>query len=294
MSRPLVPLALFALAILGIGSAPSADLILESGRERGSRRRIVASSPDATLSPTEAVLRAEVDGKYRNLLAVISVPQDRDTYTEFSDYGFSNTPAWGGYSGLPPAYWVYVAPHWYLWKDQGAVSPVAAVTSGRRSWGPEQATGEPDTDGPGDLVTAWASRTQDEQDEWLELEYDQAFKPTGVIVHETLSPGALTRITMFQSNSEEADAWRGSDPTPWTAEHGVSLIPVSVAFETKKIRIYLASKDVPGWNELDAVGLIDSRGKTHWAIHATASSTYAEPASPPERLKVLGDAPRSR
>jgi hypothetical protein len=239
------------------------------------------------------VRRAAVNGKYHHLLAVISVPQDEATYTAFSDYGHSTIEAWGGYSGLPPAYWVYVAPHWYLWKDQRVEIPdlgpatVAPEGPPARSWGPEQATGEPDTDGPGDLVTAWASRTQDEQDEWLELEYDQAFKPTGVIVHETLHPGALNRITMFQSNTEETDAWRGTDPTPRSAEDGVSIIPVTVPFETNKIRVYLASKEVPGWNEIDAVGLIDSRGKTHWAVRATASSTYAENAA-------LGYSPRGQ
>jgi hypothetical protein len=121
----------------------------------------------------------------------------------------------------------------------------------------------------------------------LELEYDQSFKPTGVIVHETFHPGALNRITMFQSNTEETDAWRGTDPTPRSAEHGVSIVPVTVPFETNKIRLYLASKEVPGWNEIDAVGLIDGRGKTHWAVHATASSTYAENAA-------LGYSPRVR
>jgi hypothetical protein len=275
-------LALLALVSLGVGSTTAAAQLEESVAKRVGRVNTAPRRDRENPSPALAVRRAAVEGKYHHLLAVISVPQDEATYTAFSDYGYSTTDSWGGYSGLPPAYWVYVAPHWYLWKDQRAelpdLGPAAPATESpaARSWGPEQATGEPDTDGPGDITTAWASSTQDEQDEWLELEFDQAFQPTGVIVHETFNPGALNRITMFQANSEEADAWRGTDPTPRTSEHGVSLIPVNGTFETKKIRLYLASKEVPGWNEIDAVGLIDSRGKTHWAVSATASSTYAE------------------
>lgn len=293
MSRPFVLFALFTLIPLGIGSASSAGRLIESGEKRVSRRLLPSPGPKASLAPTEALQRATVNGKYRNLLAVISVPQDEATYTDFSDYGHSSVTSWGGYSGLPPAYWVYVAPHWYLWNDQADApgDPAPATLTGAamgRSWGPEQATGEPDTDGPGDITTAWASRSQDEEDEWLELEYAEAFRPTGVIIHETYNPGALNRITMFQANTEEADAWRGTDPTPRTSEHGVSIVPVKVDFETKKIRLYLASRDVPGWNEIDAVGLLDSRGKTHWAVHATASSTFATSSTVPLQPGVGG------
>jgi hypothetical protein len=42
------------------------------------------------------------------------------------------------------------------------------------------------------------------------------------------------------------------------------------------VKIYLASKDVPGWNEIDAVGLRDASQRTQWAVAAKASSTYAQ------------------
>jgi hypothetical protein len=47
------------------------------------------------------------------------------------------------------------------------------------------------------------------------------------------------------------------------------------------VRIELASKDVPGWNEIDAVGLVDATsGRFAWADAARASSTFAEPNAP--------------
>src|SRR5688572_23368792 len=42
------------------------------------------------------------------------------------------------------------------------------LKKGTRPWGPEQATGKPDTPWNGDIKTAWASETQDDEDEWLE------------------------------------------------------------------------------------------------------------------------------
>jgi len=49
--------------------------------------------------------------------------------------------------------------------------------------------------------------------------------------------------------------------------------------KTKKIKLYIDSKSVPGWNEIDAVSLVDSEGNTQWAKKAVASSTYAEKRS---------------
>ncbi|MGH7149305.1 MAG: hypothetical protein ACREIU_01340, partial [Planctomycetota bacterium] len=41
-----------------------------------------------------------------------------------------------------------------------------AAHSEKRPWGPEQATGEPDTPGAGDHVSAWASLAPDGSGEW--------------------------------------------------------------------------------------------------------------------------------
>lgn len=56
---------------------------------------------------------------------------------------------------------------------------------------------------------------------------------------------------------------------------GVSEIPVEVDFTTQRVRIHLDSPRVYGWNEIDAVGLVDQDGLVHWAVHAEASTTYA-------------------
>jgi len=49
-----------------------------------------------------------------------------------------------------------------------------------------------------------------------------------------------------------------------------------VSFKTNRVKVYLDSPGVKGWNEIDAVGLVDIYDKTQWAIAAAASSTYAE------------------
>src|SRR5438552_2365475 len=66
-----------------------------------------------------------------------------------------------------------------------AVEPLIRVAVAKRGWGPEQATGAPDTPLAGDYTTAWASATPDGQDEWLELEYAKPVLAEAVLIHET-------------------------------------------------------------------------------------------------------------
>jgi hypothetical protein len=166
------------------------------------------------------------------------------------------------------------------------------VTSGR-NWGPEQVTGEPDTRGSGDIVTAWASLTPDGQDEWLVLEYEERVVPVRIEIHETFNPGAVNKVGVFSADRNEVEVWSGTDPTPIGSGRGVSKIPISVDFRTNRVKIYLASAKVRGWNEIDAVGLVDAEGNTHWAVAAEASSTYATRSrgviEPPRASSIFGE-----
>ena len=221
------------------------------------------------LAPEESLEKARVDGKYAMLLRQIKVEKDFGQYGAFRDAGPRTVAEYAGRKDLPAGRWVYVYPYWYIWRDE------AGKPQPKRAWGPEQATGEPDTAGPGDVQTAWASQTPDDQDEWLMLEYAEPAVPSAVLVYETYNPGALVRVTAFKLDGEEVELWKGKDPTATGDGKGVSEIKCDADFKTNRVKLYIDSKAVPGWNEIDAVGLRDSGGKTQWATAADASSTYA-------------------
>jgi hypothetical protein len=260
--------------------------------------------------------------KYSKLLRKIEVQEDQSTYGEFYDYGYWSGTSWRGHRDLPPGYWVYVAPHWYIFGEARSTSgspsaapqwqvetqriarvlakmqelerqmrtlredleqflepppspPLPSPDRPKRSWGPEQATGPPDTPRAGDISTAWASRTADGQDEWLRLHFAQAVIPAGVHVYETYNPGALYRVTATSPSGEEFEIWSGKDPVEVGSGKGVAAIPVQADFPTDCITIYLNSAKVSGWNEIDAVGLLDNLENLQWAVTAEASSTWA-------------------
>lgn len=148
-----------------------------------------------------------------------------------------------------------------------------------RPWGPEQAIGPPDTTEHGDQNTAWASLTPDGQDEWLSLQYAKPVSAVAVVVFESYNPGAMTEIQI----SLDKDPIRTLRPTvvgdtSLPTVH-VVVTPVGAAEVVNHVSIKVASSNVQGWNEIDAVGLLDSFGVMHWASGATASSTYADQAN---------------
>ncbi|BCM93729.1 hypothetical protein IAD21_05620 [Abditibacteriota bacterium] len=176
-------------------------------------------------------------------------------------------------------HWVYAFPYWYVWHDLAATARV------QRSWGPEQAVGAPDTELGGDFGTAWASRSPDEQDEWLLLEYDKLVTPRTLRLLETFNPGAVRRITVFNLAGEEVEVFNNIDPLAGVADangknKGVFEVGFHTALRVNRVKVYLDSKQTPGWNEIDAVGLTDEAGTLRWATTAAASSTYAEPTAP--------------
>lgn len=184
-----------------------------------------------------------------------------------------------------------------------ALTTTVALPQGSfRDWGPEQAVGAPDTSASGDHKTAWASLTEDDQDEWLRLDFAAAVVPTGVRVFETYNPGALCAVSITDAAGVEHELWRGDDPVPKTHDIGVALIPLVTEIETRSVTLHLASSAVAGWNEIDAVGLHGPDGSIQWAVSAQASSTYTVDeletpirieATPVQPLAQLEDAHRT-
>ena len=87
--------------------------------------RPAASAPAGLDCPSPAAAaveghlppQAHVWGKYRTLLRKLSVPEDVEQFSRFHDWGPWTGTEWRNHKGLPPGHWVYVYPHWYIWRD---------------------------------------------------------------------------------------------------------------------------------------------------------------------------------
>jgi hypothetical protein len=158
-------------------------------------------------------------------------------------------------------------------------TPASSHSSGgellRRSWGPEQVVGPPDTFDAGDRPTAWAPRSsQGGKDEWLQVNYDRSVELSEVRVHETYNPGAIAKLVAVLPGGGETMIWEGV-MSPGQAPLETTLtVPPGV--RAQSIKIYFDRTRAPGWNEIDAVELVARDGTRQWASSAMASSSYAD------------------
>ena len=83
---------------------------LEDHRRAIQQIKAVEKAPDL-------MTKASCSGKYKTLLRQIEVADDQPQYTDFKDYGRWDGTAYKTHQNLPNGYWVYVAPHWYIWGE---------------------------------------------------------------------------------------------------------------------------------------------------------------------------------
>lgn len=144
------------------------------------------------------------------------------------------------------------------------------------AWSVTQATGAPNTFVYGDQNTAWASKTPNGQGEWLILTYETPVDVNAVMIHETYNPGAVARVDAILPDNEVIVLWSGEPEAVKTNTPRLFFCKPKKSVKAAKIRVTIASDVVAGWNEIDAVGILDGEGKVHWAKEATASSCYSD------------------
>ena len=224
---------------------------------------------------------ARSNDRFRMLLRQFRA--DEPTLPEHHEAGAKPaTATYQAATDIPAGHWVWQKPYWFVFRDgPDQVQPF-------RPWGPEAACGAPDTQHPGDNGSAWATKEEDAKNEWLLLEYDSPVRATALEVHETFNPGAVAAVAILTPQGEVLELWRNREVKATEEKGRVLQIDLPIGFEVERVLLSFASETVPGWNEIDAVGLRDDKGKLHWASHAEASSTYADVAPQPAAAGVLG------
>ena len=139
--------------------------------------------------------------------------------------------------------------------DEKKKFSIQSVTASKRAFGPEQATGAPDTMGSGRKRTAWAPRTPNGGVDWLQLTFQQAVDPEAVRIYENHNPGAVFKVAFLDRKGKPVVTLPAPDPTSPKRNRGIRVIQVGslVNQRIRCLKIYLDTRRVPGWNEIDAV-----------------------------------------
>ncbi|MCH9653394.1 MAG: Ig-like domain-containing protein [Planctomycetes bacterium] len=156
-------------------------------------------------------------------------------------------------------------------------SPVFAASGDKIPWSADQATGAPNSLKAGDQKTAWASLQENKGSEWIKLEYQTPKEVQAVRIHENFNPGAISKVTAFDADGKEVLVWEGTEPVHKAPN--IFEVKAQSKIVSQSIKIYLDTKRIRGWNEIDAVQLLGGDGSKQWAVKASASSTYASRSS---------------
>ena len=98
---------------------------------------------------------------------------------------------------------------WYRDREQ-LKSQFGIVPAAVDSWSVDQVLGVPDTVGPGDISTAWAPKSRDNQIEWLIVEFPSLKTVASIHIHETYNPGAVVQIDSVDWQGTETKIWEGT------------------------------------------------------------------------------------
>jgi hypothetical protein len=124
-------------------------------------------------------------------------------------------------------------------------------------WAATRVLGAPDVfPGQGDNVNAWASHGADDRDEWIEVGFAQPMRASAVEVLETLNPGAVSAIELVTASGARVTAYQGQPAALGPISHRLRADVGCTAEPIVAVHVKLASTRVPGWNELDAIGLV--------------------------------------
>ena len=168
-----------------------------------------------------------------------------------------------------------------LESDAKALAPLSNVMRGYQpgratphGYEAVQATGEPDVPEPGtDNAMAWCPADENGGAEWIELEYEPPAAATGIRIHASCGPGAVVRVLGGGRAGELQVLWAGDG-----VKEAVQSIALAAPMELERVRIELDTSKVAGWNQIDAVALIDASGESHWARTASSSSSWSNAA----------------
>jgi len=124
-------------------------------------------------------------------------------------------------------------------------------------WSAEQILGPLDTyPQHGDLPTAWASESEDGQSEFIKVGYENPAQITAVKIYETYNPGSVERVEAINEAGNAHSLWQGIAEALHQKNRIFRIDFPPTEYKVRAIVIHLDSQQVPGWNQIDAVGVV--------------------------------------
>ncbi|MCU0450186.1 MAG: OmpA family protein [Bernardetiaceae bacterium] len=109
----------------------------------------------------------------------------------------------------------------------------------------------------GSSPCAWAPARDDNRfEEWIKVGYDRPMQISQVAIAENLNPGAVSHVYAYDEADNEHLIYKNLDTRPVDVPARMLNLTVQLTpFKVAAVKVILATADVPGRNQLDAIGI---------------------------------------
>ncbi len=112
---------------------------------------------------------------------------------------------------------------------------------------------------PLETPCAWMpTRLESTTDDWIRVRFATAQHIRQVVVIETLNPGAITQISVYDAAGNEHIIFHPADAKP-RIDPILRVIPMDSLLMGREIKVILNAGRVKGYNQIDAIGISDSK-----------------------------------
>lgn len=125
----------------------------------------------------------------------------------------------------------------------------------------------------GDSPCAWSPAEADSREqEWIKVGFSKAIHPRQILIAENFNPGALVAVYAYDPSGKEYPIAEADDlASNGAAGRLLSIrpeLPASVRINAVKIVMHPAR--VPGYNQIDAIGMTESAGTVQLEVEVAA------------------------
>ncbi|MBI3257906.1 MAG: OmpA family protein [Ignavibacteriae bacterium] len=153
----------------------------------------------------------------------------------------------------------------------------------------EQALGKPNVlPTGGDSRFAWAVGQTDDcyeltEEATLKLGYETPMKIQQVAIAENCAPGAIEKVVLIDTEGDDHEIYNVEPQLASEKSRMLNIFFPMTNYKVAAVTVILQPEKVKGWNEIDAVGISDSKDSVKATIHLASSIKFD---AKPENLGV--------
>ena len=143
----------------------------------------------------------------------------------------------------------------------------------------EHALGKPNSlPTGGDTPMAWAVEQEDDHESrdeaTLKLGYTSPMKIQQVAIAENCAPGAVERVVLTDTDGDEHEIYTAEPTSAGEKGRMLNIFFPMTSYKVESVTLTLQPGKVSGWNEIDAVGISDSKDSVKAIIRLASSVKF--------------------